>query len=68
MPKMSEPGKQIKVWLPNHVLAALQQDAKDNGESKVQPVVRHILGAHYCRQAEAAGLDIQIERQVSPAG
>ena len=57
MPKMPEPGKQIKVWLPQHILDALGQEAKDSGEKRVQSIVRIILGRHYRGQVREVGPD-----------
>jgi len=62
MPKMSEPGQQIKVWLPDHILDALRQDAKDGGERKVQPVIRYILGQHYRDQLVEMSESQMLER------
>jgi len=53
MPNLGD-GEQIKVWLPQHLVDALRQDAKDAGERHVQPIVRYILGQHYQDQARAA--------------
>ena len=57
MPKMGQ-GKQVKVFLSNHLLAALEQDAKDSGEKRIQPIMRYILGQHYQKQAQEARLEI----------
>lgn len=68
MPKMMQgAGKQVKIWLPQHIIDALRQDAMDAGERHIQPIARHILGQHYQRQARGAGLDVQIEPP-HPAG
>lgn len=60
MPKMSEQGKQIKVWLPMHLLDGLRQDAKAGGERHIQSVIRHILGQYYRQQAKMAGVEVAI--------
>lgn len=47
MPRIGKSGKQIKVWLPDHLIERLVEDAQRYGEKYAQPVIRHILGDHY---------------------
>lgn len=65
VPKLGE-GQQIRLWMPMHIIAALQQDAKEAGERHIQPIIRQILAQYYREQAMQAG--VEIERQVYPAG
>jgi len=64
MPKMRDPGKQYKVWLPEPLAGCVEQDAGDTGRSRAE-VIRSIVAQHYQRLARAAGLGVEIVKDVA---
>lgn len=46
MPKMSEPGKQIKVWLPMPIHNQLENEAEQTGRKKAE-IAREQIAARY---------------------
>lgn len=60
MPKMSEPGQQVKVWLPQPLYDALNQESDDSGR-KMAEIMREAIAERYQRQAVEAGLDVVID-------
>lgn len=60
MPRMRQPGQQIKVWLPQPLYDAIKQDRKDTGRPMAE-IARGIIADHYQRLARAAGLDVVMD-------
>jgi len=52
MPKMTESGKQIKVWLPDPLYAELSQEAQDTGR-KMAEIVREQMADRYYQQSKS---------------